>query len=101
MLEQAGFRVLEAQDSAEALALLADQDEIGILVTDVRMPGTMDGLALVAQVRHDHPAIKSIGVGHASSAAEARNAGVRLDLSLSPITTAASCAQCAAPCWRF
>ena len=48
MLEAAGFRVLEAEDSAEALAILADHDEIDVLVTDVRMPGPMDGLALVA-----------------------------------------------------
>lgn len=75
MLEAAGFRVLEAEDSAEALAILADHDEIDVLVTDVRMPGPMDGLALVAQVQRDHPAIRSIVVSGTSSAADARDAG--------------------------
>ena len=75
MLEAAGFRVLEAEDSAEALAILADHDEIDVLVTDVRMPEPMDGLALVAQVQRDHPAIRSIVVSSTSSAADARDAG--------------------------
>ncbi|MES2471572.1 MAG: response regulator [Pseudomonadota bacterium] len=74
-LEDAGFRVLEAQNSAEALDVLTRNPKVSIMLTDVRMPGLMDGLALVAQVRTDHPAIRSIVVSGHTSALEASDAG--------------------------
>jgi DNA-binding NtrC family response regulator len=75
ILEDAGFLVLEAKDSAEALGVLACHGEVSILMTDVRMPGHMDGLALIAQVQVDHPAIHSIVVSGNTSAEQAINAG--------------------------
>ena len=75
MLEDAGFDVREAKDSAQALHMLARHDEIDVLMTDVRMPGDMDGLALVAQVCITYPAIRSIVVSANGSAAQASNAG--------------------------
>lgn len=74
-LEDAGFLVLEARHSAEALAILARHDEISILMTDVCMPGLMDGLALIARVQIDHPAIRSIVASGNTSAAQAHDAG--------------------------
>ena len=74
-LKDAGFRVLEARDSAEALELLNLYGDIGILVTDVRMPGAMDGLALVARVRRDYPAIRALVVSGNTPAAAAFSAG--------------------------
>lgn len=74
-LQDEGFLVLEAKNSAEALSILSRHSETSILMTDVRMPGTMDGLALVAQVHIDHPEICSIVVSGNSSAQQARNAG--------------------------
>jgi DNA-binding NtrC family response regulator len=73
--EDAGFLVHEAQNSAEALEILSRHSETNVLMTDVRMPGLMDGLALVAQVQIDHPAIRSIVVSGNASAEQARNAG--------------------------
>jgi DNA-binding NtrC family response regulator len=74
-LEDAGFWVLEAQNSAEALEVLSRHSEISIMMTDVRMPGLLDGLALVAQVRIDHPTIRSIVVSGHTTAMEASDAG--------------------------
>ena len=74
-LEDAGFWVLEAKNSAEALEILSQHDEISILVTDVRMPGGMDGLALVAQVQIDHPDIYAIVVSGNATAQQASGAG--------------------------
>jgi len=74
-LEDAGFFVLGAKNSAEALEILSRHSEIDVLMTDVRMPGLMDGLALIAQVQVDHPAIRSIVVSGNASAEQARNAG--------------------------
>jgi DNA-binding NtrC family response regulator len=74
-LQDEGFLVLEAKNSAEALNVLSRHCETNILMTDVRMPGLMDGLALVARVYIDHPEICSIVVSGNSSAQQARNAG--------------------------
>ncbi len=75
MLEDAGFCVLEAQNSPEALQMLSRHAEVSILLTDVCMPGGMDGLALVAQVSVDHPAIRAIVVSGTTSASQANEAG--------------------------
>jgi len=74
-LEDEGFLVLAAKNSAEALDLLSRHSEINIMMTDVRMPGLIDGLALIAQVHIDHPTIRSIVVSGNASVAQANNAG--------------------------
>ena len=74
-LEDAGYWVLEAKDSAEALDVLSRHAEVSILVTDVRMPGSMDGLALVTWVHLNNPAIRSIIVSANATQAEAGKAG--------------------------
>jgi DNA-binding NtrC family response regulator len=74
-LEDAGFHVLEAKNSAEALEILALYGDIEILVTDVRMPGAMDGLGLVAQARREHPGIRALVVSGNTSADDAFKAG--------------------------
>jgi CheY-like chemotaxis protein len=58
-LEQAGYRVLEAANADEALVLL-NRNNVGTLFTDIDMPGTMDGLGLVREVRSFWPMTKVI-----------------------------------------
>ena len=60
MLADAGFGVLEAVDAAEALAVLADHPEVGLLFTDVNMPGRMDGLELARRVHELRPDVHLI-----------------------------------------
>jgi DNA-binding NtrC family response regulator len=74
-LEDAGFAVHDAKDSAEALRVLAQHDDISVMLTDVRMPGMMDGLELVAAVQRDYPAIRAIVASGNSTAAQASKAG--------------------------
>ena len=74
-LEDAGFGVLEASSSAEALQALLQHRQSSLLMTDVRLPGDMDGLELVACVRRYHPAIRALVVSGNSSAREAGDAG--------------------------
>jgi CheY-like chemotaxis protein len=74
-LQDAGFFVLEAKNSLEALEILSRHAETSVIVTDVRMPGAMDGLALVAHVQIDHPTIRCIVVSGNASAEQARDAG--------------------------
>lgn len=64
-LRAQGNLVLEAANAEEALALLRSRLEVDLLLTDVRMPGTLDGAALARQVRQHYPRVKIVVVsGH-------------------------------------
>src|SRR4051794_36202513 len=54
-LEGAGYLTLEAGNATEAIALLESHPEIRVVFTDIRMPGTMDGLELARCVRKRWP----------------------------------------------
>ncbi len=66
VLAEAGFEVIEADCADAALPIIDSRDDLRILVTDVRMPGSMDGLALARHVssRRDDVVIL-ITSGHA------------------------------------
>lgn len=74
-MEDAGFIILEAGSAAEAIEILAANTSIDVMMTDVRMPGAMDGLGLVALVHRHHPDIRAIVVSGNTSAEDACNAG--------------------------
>lgn len=58
VLTDAGFDVLEASNADEALGLLEERaDEVGVLFTDVHMPGSMDGIGLAERVHQCWPHI--------------------------------------------
>lgn len=67
VLEDAGYRVVEATNADEALRLLEQRgDEVTVLFTDVRMPGPMDGLALAALAHQRWPHLRLVVTsGHA------------------------------------
>jgi CheY-like chemotaxis protein len=55
-LEDAGYRVLEAETGERALSLLRIwQDKIDWLFTDIRLPGAIDGWRLAEEFRLSHP----------------------------------------------
>lgn len=61
LLEEAGFAVFEADDAAEALGILnARAAEIHVLLADVRLPGTMDGVTLAKTVEETRPCVRAI-----------------------------------------
>jgi len=62
LLEQAGFKVLEAGGADEALEALEAHPEVRGLFTDVNMPGSMDGLALARHVQAHNPQIVTLVV---------------------------------------
>lgn len=49
--EDAGFIAQAANSADEAIKFLTAENDIGIVFTDIEMPGSMDGLAL-AQIVH-------------------------------------------------
>ncbi len=57
-LEEAGYRVIEAGSADEALDVLERGRDVKVLFTDIRMPGSMDGLRLAAVVHERWPAIR-------------------------------------------
>ncbi len=57
MIREAGFRTYEAASADQAIALMDKHLDIGILFTDIDMPGTMDGVKLAAYVRDRRPPV--------------------------------------------
>jgi DNA-binding response OmpR family regulator len=55
-LAEEGFAAIEASNAADALAACRAQPEaVDVLFTDIRMPGSMDGLELAHKVRERWP----------------------------------------------
>lgn len=65
VVEGAGFEVLEAGNADEAIEVLEGRNDIRVVITDVQMPGSMDGLKLAHAVGNRWPPILIIVVsGH-------------------------------------
>jgi len=60
-LQAFGYRVVTAEDGAQAISLYALQrDEVAVILTDMMMP-VMDGPALIAALRRINPRVRIIG----------------------------------------
>lgn len=59
VLTDEGFNVLEASGTAEALELAA-RHNIDVLLTDLHMPGSLNGLQLAAEIRATDPLVRVI-----------------------------------------
>jgi PAS domain S-box-containing protein len=71
MLEQLGYEVHRARDAATALAAI-EKHAFDLVVSDIVMPGTMDGLAFARALRERQPALPVLLVtGYSQAAAEA------------------------------
>jgi len=87
-LELAGYEVLPVQSGEEALDTLKLED-VDLVLTDRRLPG-MDGVALVRQVKTDHPDLAVVvmtAYGTIESAVEAMRLGAE-DYLVKPFETA-------------
>ena len=58
--EEAGFSALEAADADEAIRVLQTRPDIQVVLTDIDMPGSMDGLALAQAIRQRWPPIQVV-----------------------------------------
>ena len=59
-LEEDGFKVFGARRADEAIRLLERNTDIGILFTDINMPGSMDGLKLAHYASDRWPSLAII-----------------------------------------
>ena len=60
LVEDAGYKAVEASSAEEAIAILEARKDIRIVFTDIDMPGTMDGLKLAHAIRTRWPPIELI-----------------------------------------
>jgi two-component system NtrC family sensor kinase len=57
-LHERGYQVLSAADGTTALRVFDEIQSIDLLLTDVVLPGGMDGRQLAEEIRRRRPAIK-------------------------------------------
>jgi DNA-binding NtrC family response regulator len=60
LFEDEGFEVVAAENAADAITILETRADVRLVVTDIQMPGSMDGLKLAAAIRHRWPPIELI-----------------------------------------
>jgi signal transduction histidine kinase len=69
VLEELGYRALEAMDGAEGLKILQSRQRIDLLVTDVGLPGGMNGRQMADAARAFRPGLKVLFItGYAENA---------------------------------
>jgi two-component system, response regulator PdtaR len=59
-LQDAGYLVVEASDGTDALEMLTLRRDVKNVISDVRMPGPIDGVELCRRVRSGYPGIKVV-----------------------------------------
>ncbi len=64
-----GYRTLEAENAVAAMAILLGEEPIELLLTDVVMPGGMDGHALALEARKLRPGVKVLFISGFTAAA--------------------------------
>ena len=71
VLREAGYRIIEAADGPSALHALKSAPKVHMLVTDIGLPGGLNGRQLAAAVQSERPNIKVLLItGYAHNVAE-------------------------------
>ena len=72
-LRGAGYKVIEAANAVEAVAVFASRVQIDVVFSDINMPGSTDGVGLARWVTDHHPGVQVIltsAITHARRAGE-------------------------------
>jgi CheY-like chemotaxis protein len=56
--EKAGFEALSARNADEAIGILESRSDVRLVFTDIKMPGSMNGLKLAHAVRRRWPPVE-------------------------------------------
>jgi signal transduction histidine kinase/CheY-like chemotaxis protein len=91
LLEQLGYRTLFADNASAALARLKGRDKIDLVLSDIVMPGSMNGIELAGEIRRQFPHLPVLltsGYSESARAAEARYAILRKPFELSDLVRA-------------
>ena len=87
LLEQLGYRVVRAENAAEALRHLQQGIGVDLLFSDIVMPGSINGLGLAQICRERYPAIPVLLTSGFSDAAQAADG--RFDILRKPFELSA------------
>jgi CheY-like chemotaxis protein len=69
LLASLGYRTVEAEDGPTALQVLDRRDDVALLLSDVMLPGGMDGPALAREAVARRPGLKVVHMsGYPASA---------------------------------
>ena len=60
LLRESGYRVSEAANAGEAIDALSSKLTVDLVVTDVKMPGAMDGFALAEWIKTRRPGVEVV-----------------------------------------
>ena len=75
-LREAGFQVVAVADGQEALARLAREERIGVLFSDIIMPGGLNGIELARAARRMRPDLPVLlATGYAGAAGDGEDHG--------------------------
>ena len=74
-LHESGYRVLAAGDADEAIGILTREPSVGLLFTDIVMPGPLDDFGLAAWAKSVRPDLKVLYTSGYSWAAAQAHAG--------------------------
>jgi signal transduction histidine kinase/CheY-like chemotaxis protein len=91
LLEQLGYRTLFADNASTALARLKGRDKIDLVLSDIVMPGAMNGIELAGEIRRLYPHLPVLltsGYSESARAAEARYAILRKPFELADLVRA-------------
>ena len=81
-LEEMGFKVLAATNGEQALRTLARNPDIDLLLTDIVMPGGINGVELAKSVRQINPQVKVLYTSGFPEGVIADKSGAKLDAPL-------------------
>lgn len=59
-LRQRAYAVIEAASADEALLIVSSGEAVDLVLTDIKMPGSMDGLGLAKALRRQWPRVKIV-----------------------------------------
>ena len=92
VLMDEGYDVLEAENGPDALALVEGDPAITLLLTDIQMPGGMDGHTVAARAREVRPSLPVIFMTGAPDTANGQNHATRTMYLAKPYSPADMCA---------
>jgi DNA-binding NtrC family response regulator len=74
MLERLGYAVRTADSASRALDVLKSEPKIDLVLTDIVMPGPMDGMGLAQHLSKEHSGLKVLlTTGYSRAASDPRS----------------------------
>jgi CheY-like chemotaxis protein len=60
ILEAEGIRVYSAANASAALELFGQHPDLDLVISDINMPGSMNGIQLALRIRRDDPSMRLV-----------------------------------------